>query len=318
MRSAALAAGTRLAFDLPAVSAPGSSLAEAVLRTLAYGDVFAFPLTESELHRYLIGQAATPVDINRLLASGALEGWISRAGPYICLRGREDLLQVRQERARHAARLWPAAVYYGQRLAALPYVRMAAVTGSLAVGNPRPQDDLDYLLVTAPGRVWLARLLALGVVRWAQQRGQRVCPNYLLSEAALASLPQELYSAHELAQMVPLSGEVVYARLRSANPWVRDYLPNARGLPAGWGFPPVGFQASRLAPVLEKGVPRPLADRLERWEMQRKVRRLAAQAPGSPEAQFGPDWCKGHFDGHGGRALAAYSARLAVLGLAVS
>jgi len=63
-------------------------------------------------------------------------------------------------------------------------------------------------------------------------------------------------------------------------------------------------------------IPGSLAGRLERWEMERKVPRLAGRAAASLEARFGPEWCKGHFDGHGGRTLAAYAARLAVLGLA--
>lgn len=316
MRPVTQTVGAAVVLRLPVSPAAAGSLPEAVLRTLAYGDVFSFPLTEPELHRYLIGMPASPGEIKHLLASSTLEGWISRVGPYVCLRGREALAQVRQERALHAARLRPAAAFYGRRLAALPYVRMVAITGSLAVGNPRLQDDLDYLLVTAPGRVWLARLLAIGIVRWARQRGHRVCPNYLLSEAALASHQQDLYSAHELAQMVPLSGMEVYARLRRMNSWDGVYLPNAGGPPPEWSQARPGLTASWVGRVVERGIPGALADRLEQWEMERKIRRLATQAPGSLEAHFGPDWCKGHFDGHGGRALAAYTARLAVLGLA--
>jgi hypothetical protein len=36
-------------------------------------------------------------------------------------------------------------------------------------------------------------------------------------------------------------------------------------------------------------------------------------APGRTEERFGPDWCKGHFDHHAARTLAAFSQRLEAL-----
>jgi hypothetical protein len=63
-----------------------------------------------------------------------------------------------------------------------------------------------------------------------------------------------------------------------------------------------------------------LGERLERWEMDRKVRKLNGHMNGaaSPvpqperngEVAFSPDRCKGHFDQHGWRTLAAFSERL--------
>jgi len=52
--------------------------------------------------------------------------------------------------------------------------------------NPDAPADLDYLIVTAPGRLWTARALTIGLVRLARRAGRRVCPNYLLSTRALA------------------------------------------------------------------------------------------------------------------------------------
>ncbi|NJM05652.1 hypothetical protein HC891_04825 [Candidatus Gracilibacteria bacterium] len=49
--------------------------------------------------------------------------------------------------------------------------------------------------------------------------------------------------------------------------------------------------------------------------MQRKIRALSARAGTRWEAQFAADWCKGHFESHGQRTLAAYQARLKSLGV---
>ena len=49
---------------------------------------------------------------------------------------------------------------------------------------------------------------------------------------------------------------------------------------------------------------------LERWEMDRKVRKLSRRGNGHAEAAFGPDWCKGHFGDYGQATLARYEERL--------
>ena len=57
--------------------------------------------------------------------------------------------------------------------------------------------------------------------------------------------------------------------------------------------------------------------RLERWEMRRKIEKFGKKAEGRykdhVEVAFSPDWCKGHFDGHAQRVLAAYSERVRTL-----
>jgi len=277
-------------------------LQRAVLHTLIYADIFDYPLTAAEIQRYLTGVPASPEAIASLLEDGQfVPRLVRRVGEYYLLPGRDEIAAKRERRRQMAARLWPQALGYGRLIARLPFVRMLAVTGSLAMNNVEEGADLDYLVVTATGRLWLCRAMILALGRLAALRGIRLCPNYLISERALEFPDQTLYAAHELAQMVPLSGLDVYERIRAVNPWVAGFLPNAAGVPA------LPFQAAMVGPtsktqaLLEAILLTPVGGRLEHWEMGRKVRQLYAENRNNPEAGFSADLCKGHSNRHGRR-----------------
>ena len=283
----------------------------AILRTVLYADVFDFPLTVPEIHRYLIGGETTLAAVmTSLETSDWLAARLTRVNGYYAAAGRMEVETKRDSRSAAALRLWRAARFYGRVLAHLPFVRMVAVTGALAMDNAHPADDIDYMLVTAQGRVWLARASAIVVVRLARLAGARLCPNYLLAETSLNLDRRDLFVAHELAQMVPLAGQELYASMIQANSWTGVFLPNAAPPPrrerdnAPRG---VGKWAQRLAEWLLSGK---LGDRLENWERRRKLAKFAPQLrqPGSAAA-LDATQVKGHFNDYGGVTLREYEQR---------
>jgi hypothetical protein len=285
------------------------TLAQAILCTVAYSDVFDHPLTEEEIHTYLIEVPAPREAVHRALTEYLLpSGRLACREGHFMLPGREEALALRRRRGEFSTRLWPSAARYGRWIGHLPFVRMVAVTGSLAMDSADRQADLDYLIVTRPGRLWLTRALVILLVRLASRRGDTICPNYFLSERALELPQRNLFTAHELAQMVPLAGEEVYRRMWRLNGWVRGYLPNAAR--RGGGARLSGFYPEKIRPGLEALLQGGLAGRLEQWEMRRKQIRFGRLAHPHPETAFGPDICKGHFDDHGQRILEAYQERL--------
>lgn len=289
----------------------------AILRTILYGDIFDFPMTIREIHHFLIHDEAISLpEIESILCSSAdLAQHLLIAGGYVARAGRQDIIDLRRAREQATRHLWQDAITYGRWMARLPFVRMVALTGALAMRNADAHDDLDYLLVTRPGRVWLARLFAIALVRLSRRRGVILCPNYVLAEDALEQNQRDLFIAHELAQMVPLYGRALYLRMRASNPWAMTHLPNAQtafydesDLEIGRGWRAL----KRMVEVLLSGRP---GDLLEHLERQRKIKRFSRIRTPRSAAQLDHAHVKGHFNDHGQPIMKAYYSRLRDHGL---
>jgi hypothetical protein len=288
-------------------------LAEAIFRTMLYADVFDFPLTEAEIQHFLIGASATPDEVVHTLRDSTwLTPKIERVNGYYALHGRAVTVHQRHQRDQASMSLWDKAQRYGRLLAHLPFVRMVALTGALSMRNARNEkDDIDYLVITAPGRVWITRALIVVLVRLVRFMGTELCPNYVLAETALEQDRQNLFIAHELAQMIPISGFEVYQAMRESNRWSEKLLPNATApfyplvdkRPRG-----IGRGLQRFTEVILGGG---IGNLLEKWERHRKMRKFQsdAQKPGSA-AQLDDQRVKGHFNDHGMVILDRYHARL--------
>ena len=299
-----------------ASSAVGSGrdrLADAVFATVAYREIFDYPLRRDEIKRYLIATdsdgAAVDAAIDRLLGTA-----LGESGGLVMLAGREDTAKVRRRRERRAAPMWRQARRYAAVLASLPFVRMVAVTGSLAANNPSGKPDIDFMIVTRAGCLWRVRTLCT-LMRLCDKRFGKalLCPNYFVSEKALTLRDRRLYVAQELAQMVPLFGPDVYRKLRRANRWADEYLPNAVGPPC-----PVDAVAIRW-PRLRKGVERVFDTApgrwFEAWEARRKIMRYRNRR--NDPARWSPfrREATGHQRQMGDRIEKALAARLAEFGI---
>ena len=306
---------------MPAGPSPDAvpSLSRAILRTLLYADVFGVPLTVDEIRRYLERIPASRDDILRALRQDQwLRSRVTWDPPFVALSGCDEALSRRRSRERASERLMPKAKKFARWLASAPFVRMVALTGALGVGNLRDgDDDIDYLIVTAPGRLWMARFVAVMLVHAARLDGVTLCPNYLMASDALAQQEHTLFTARELAQMVPLYGTGVYNSLLTENEWAQALLPNGfdeDGAPSEDTLPVWISWGKRVAERLMSGR---VGDVIERAEMQRKVRRLCAAASEAhtQSARFSEQICKGHLGDYGVHIREAYVERLERAGL---
>lgn len=200
-------------------------LQKAVLLTLAYSDLFDYPLEEGECLRFLIGSCASPAQLAKALADLESAGRVERDGDLLYLAGRAETIRTRRSRRIIAEKRWPAVLKFAAWLEHVPFLRMVAVCGSHAMANADADGDVDLFIIVAPKRVWLAQCAVMLAKRAGRTLGLDFCPNFILSEHALRLEQRNLYSAHEVAQAIPLWGEAGYRSFVEHNGWVRQFLP---------------------------------------------------------------------------------------------
>lgn len=285
---------------------PGK-LSRAALQTVAYADIFDYPLTAREVHHYLTGVSAPLEAVFQTLQEHSL---FTRTGDYFTLPGREEIVSIRMQREARSRELLPRAMRYGGILGTLPFIRMVALTGSLAVMNVSNTADFDYMLVTAPGRLWTARAFALALNRLTRPQGHTLCPNVIISENALEWPVHDLYSARELCQMIPITGFDTYSELMQANKWIQSFLPNASGASNALLLGNSQERTPAFQRVVEFFLRSKLGDRFEGWEMNRKIARFSRQKGFGQETVFNAEVCQGNFDHHGSWTRGALEKRL--------
>jgi glycosyltransferase involved in cell wall biosynthesis len=293
-------------------------LEKAILLTVAYADIFSFPLTLKELHRYLVGYKATGQEISTVLAESAvLSEKVEQKSGFIFLKGRQNVLDRRQRQLPDVRKGLIKARKWGKRLQMIPFVETAILTGSLAMDSSRHKDDVDFLLLTKPGRLWTCRALVIGLVRIARLFGVELCPNYLLATTptAMKLTAHNLYTAHELAHARLVFGEAGFQQLLNLNQWLTGYLPNAEfAMPALLPEKNSLFKRS-IRRIGEKLLSGKIGDKFEQWEQKRKIAKLSSQQVSSSEVQFNEEVCKGHFEGYAHQTLAKFQQKCSELGL---
>ena len=234
-----------------------------ILATLAYFDLFDFPLTEAELYSYLRhspGKFTYPPALKRLVA----EELVFRVDGYYLLRREPLLVRRRKEGERKATELLRIAARISRWLAFFPFVRAVAVSGSLSKKFADADSDIDFFIITAPGRLWIARtvLHLFKKLAFLARREDYFCMNYFVDEAEPEISDKNIYTAIEVATLLPMAGDKAMRDFFQANRWSATFLPNRKS--PGGGLP----VKSKCQKTMEKAIDLCGGNRLEAWLMQ--------------------------------------------------
>jgi glycosyltransferase involved in cell wall biosynthesis len=283
-----------------------------ILATVVYADMFDAPISVEEVARTCLGAQLSPADVRERVSAPPLVDLLTLDGAgMLTLRGREQLVALRDDGIRRTAELLERHHTVMGALASLPFVRMLALSGGTAHKNARGGDDIDLFVVATAGRAYTAYTMLFLASTVTRRRGI-LCPNYLVDENHLRiAYHHDLFTAHQAISLVPIAGlETFDAFVRANEAWVRAFYPSYQPRPPGTTLRPSLLQ--RLAEsVLRSSV----GDEIERllsigWRFH--LGRRAASAP-RPDLVLDPGILKLHLSDHRRRVLQTFAGRLHAL-----
>lgn len=216
---------------------------KAILKTLIYSDIFDYPLNLSEIHKWLIGKKATPRDIEKTLKE-LIEKRKRESSPkikkerdYFYINKSQGIVLKRKRRERQSIIYIRKVKIISHLLKLIPWIKLVGISGGLAMENTDRNDDIDLFLITSKKRLWISRLLVLGILNILGQRRKvddnlkktagKICCNIILEEDYVEQKRKDLYTAHEVLQMKPLMvRDGIYSKYLEDNNWVFKFLPN--------------------------------------------------------------------------------------------
>lgn len=223
--------------------------ARAVLVTIAYTDQFLYPLTFDEICarclRVGLSDEIVPTHklthaVTLLLSESLIESETRADTTFYFLKGHRGVVQKRLTRARIAQQKEAQMSQLLKFLVHLPTVQAVYLTGSQAMNSADEESDIDFMIITAPRRLWMTRIL---VSIFAQLQGKRRswnneepgswCFNLWLDTDHLkvVSSKQDTYRAHEVLQAKLLwekngAGEL----FKIKNTWINTYFFNSNSI----------------------------------------------------------------------------------------
>jgi hypothetical protein len=217
-------------------------LHEAVLNVLNYFEVFEYAPTTLQIHRY-IGVKTSRKDLEIVLNEMVVEEHLhvnqieyTRERIWL-LPSVKGHIQKRSEKYVETVKKLKRAALFFRCMSHMPYVDFVGITGSCAMHNADTKDDIDVFIISAPGGIWVVRFLGIALAKVLsihRKRGMKnptnkVCLNLFFDGGHLAvpDHKRNLYTAHEVAQIVPVIVRGgVYRKFLKANKWVSLYFPN--------------------------------------------------------------------------------------------
>jgi hypothetical protein len=233
-----------------------NDLSGKILSTLMYYDKLDYPLTPFEIWKYLSRNTNHESDItdrrNSLaeiisgLKSEELKNKIEEYQGFYFFTGKKDLVEKRLERNKISQLKIKKIKKVVWWLRMMPFVRMVAVTGTVAMKNSDGKSDLDLFIVLKHGHIFTGRTLVtlvvhlLGKRRHGNKITDRICLNFFVTDESLNTDFRNIFKTKEELEIEPANhfcasehfflssifDTGIFAKFKKENRWISSYFEN--------------------------------------------------------------------------------------------
>jgi len=200
-----------------------------ILKTLLYYDIFSHPLRSDEVFTFLPQNSVTKLNITEVLKTLASEpdSPLAEKNGYYYIKPKEKSVDTRIAKENHSKKMWRYARLVTHIIKRFPFIRAAMVTGSLSKNSSDSSSDLDFMVITAKNRLWIARtMLMLFKKIFLLNSYKFFCINYYISEDFLEIENKNIFTATEIVTIKSTYNSKLLEKFIHANKWVLEYFPN--------------------------------------------------------------------------------------------
>ncbi|MEA1962875.1 MAG: hypothetical protein U9M94_01395 [Patescibacteria group bacterium] len=213
-------------------------LKEAILKVIAFFDMFDYPLTPFEIWTFC-GIKCELSEILEILNDSGLP--LKTKYGFYFLNNRSEIVDTRQRRYNYANRKFKRALKIARLFKIIPWIKMIAVGNSIGANNLRDNSDIDFFIITEAKRIWVTRWFCAGFTKILNLRPRprkkrdTICLSFYITDDNLGlknlmlttKNTGDIYFIYWLANLVPIYNKNnEYLKLINANAWLKEYLPN--------------------------------------------------------------------------------------------
>lgn len=158
-------------------------LREVIIKTIAFFDMFDYPLTAYEIYFYLDKR----VPLKDIVEVLPIISKVDLKNGFYFLSEREEIITIRQKRHNYSVRKIKIALRFIRLFSILPFIRVIALANSIGQHNLRDESDIDLFIITSARRVWLTRFFCASLTKLLNRRPteknkqDKICLSFYIS-----------------------------------------------------------------------------------------------------------------------------------------
>ncbi len=193
------------------------------LKTLLYFAIFKYPLRKDEIYMFsnLENETSLETELSQLLGKEK----IFKIDEFYLPVNQPDWVKRRRNGNKNALIKMKKAKKMAKILNLFPFIQSVMISGTLSKNYMDETTDIDFFVITKPGNIVVSKFL-IGSFRRLFAR-KSLCVNFLLDWDNLYIEKQNIYSAIEIATLIPVVDSGLFEKFILTNKkWVLNLLPN--------------------------------------------------------------------------------------------
>jgi hypothetical protein len=213
-----------------------TNLDRAIVSTIAFFDIFSYPLSAFEVFKYL-QKNCSYFQVVLVLQSLEERNVVSSKNSFYCLKGKENNFNIRQKRYNYTKKKIKIARKWSKIFKAFTNLKLLALSNSIGSYNLREGGDIDLFIITKKNKIWTSRFILAFIGKLFHLRPSpenekdKLCLSFFISEANLNlqnyTKENDLYFLYWLVNLSSIYDKDNYLnKLLGENKWIKNYLPN--------------------------------------------------------------------------------------------